>query len=1086
MTIAVSWKLLGRCLLAYLSIISVVSAETLRHPKTLQDLLLDADPQDLARQANQRGNANRGALVFHKSTAGCVTCHQVKPRSEGGIGPALTEIQNATDVHLVNSLLRPSKEIRKGFETVTILTVDGKTLSGLIVSETKSAISLRLSTDLSNTTTIERVDIDAMRTNDQSLMPDGLVPSIGSQQDFFDLVKYVRAVTAGGQLRADQLQPTAEQLAIKDDTANLDHAGIIKKLRQRDFDAGKRIYHGYCFNCHGSDGNTPALPTARAFGKDKLKFGNDPYRMFMTLSRGNGLMAPVVHLTPKERYQVIHYVREAFMKSLNDDYFTVNNEYLESLPKGTDNGTRVDFVDRDFGPALASQLERQFSSVLTVDLGSAAISYDLHSMNQAGLWEGGFLDLTNTQHMRDRGEGTANPNGTAIDALSGWQWGHENSLDYSRDHLRPRGPMPKKWMDYLGHYLHGESDVVLQYRIDQREIFEHPACDQESGALVHQMSLMPGPQLLLAAAQPSDLVEAKATEFENQAGLRSVTLNYSSPQGSRSVTAAVTGNRIADYQWRVDAKNRLVLSIPPDDSPQQIAVYRFATSDGKQLEQFRKSLRATAGRVNDPRLLTHGGTTRWPQELKTTGQLGLEQTGYALDTITIPESTPWNTWFRTSAIDFFPDGRMVVATHGGDIWIVDGVDESLLDLRWKRFAGGLYEPFGVKVVDHSIYVTCKDRLTRLHDLNDDGEADFYESFSADNDVSVNFHAFNFDLQVDGDGYLYYAKSGHGSDSDIPGCVVRISPDGKERSIYCTGFRTPNGMGRLPDGRVTASDNQGQWTPASKISVLRQDGFYGWVATYSIPGKWEPGGGTIDLSKVVPPTSFDPPLVWMPQHLDNSSGGQLFVDDPRWGPLSGRLLHTSFGKGWMYYLMMQEVGETSQAAIVKLPYDFETGIMRAAVNPADGQVYATGLQGWNGNGRIGLKDKGIQRLRYTGKNYPMVSDCKVEADGLRIGFNFDVDKATATDPDSYLASHWNYRWSKNYGSDQYSPTTGKVGSDSIDIHSVEMNSDGRGVKLKIRDMKPVNQLHLVLKIKNATGGWFEEEVYWTINAVPQAD
>ena len=51
------------------------------------------------------------------------------------------------------------------------------------------------------------------------------------------------------------------------------------------------------------------------------------------------------------------------------------------------------------------------------------------------------------------------------------------------------------------------------------------------------------------------------------------------------------------------------------------------------------------------------------------------------------------------------------------------------------------------------------------------------------------------------------------------------------------------------------------------------------------------GGTIDLTKAVPPDSFDPPLVWMPQEFDNSSGGQLFVDDPRWGPLAGRLMHT---------------------------------------------------------------------------------------------------------------------------------------------------------------------------------------------------
>ena len=85
------------------------------------------------------------------------------------------------------------------------------------------------------------------------------------------------------------------------------------------------------------------------------------------------------------------------------------------------------------------------------------------------------------------------------------------------------------------------------------------------------------------------------------------------------------------------------------------------------------------------------------------------------------------------------------------------IDDKLLNLRWKRFAAGLYEPFGVKVVDGLIYVVCKDRLTRLHDFNNDGEADFYESFSADEDVSTYFHAFNFDLQTDAQGNFLLCK-----------------------------------------------------------------------------------------------------------------------------------------------------------------------------------------------------------------------------------------------------------------------------------------------------------------------------------------
>ena len=111
---------------------------------------------------------------------------------------------------------------------------------------------------------------------------------------------------------------------------------------------------------------------------------------------------------------------------------------------------------------------------------------------------------------------------------------------------------------------------------------------------------------------------------------------------------------------------------------------------------------------------------------------------------------------------------------------------------------------------------------------------------------------------------------------------------------------------------------------------------------------------------------------MPQEFDNSSGGQHWVEDKRFGPLHDHLLHTSFGKGWMSYLITQEIEDVLQGAIVRLPLNFRTGVMRARTNPRDGQVYTTGLQGWNGGGRIGLEDNGIQRLRYTGKAALMLS------------------------------------------------------------------------------------------------------------------
>jgi len=126
-----------------------------------------------------------------------------------------------------------------------------------------------------------------------------------------------------------------------------------------------------------------------------------------------------------------------------------------------------------------------------------------------------------------------------------------------------------------------------------------------------------------------------------------------------------------------------------------------------------------------------------------------------------------------------------------------------------------------------------------------------------------------------------------------GAVMRVTPEGAA-FVYCTGFRTPNGMGMSPDGRPLVGDNQGNWIPASKVSLTKRRGFYGVFPAVN-------NGGAGKQAR----DGFDPPAIWMPQKLDSSCGGQLWVEDERFGPLSGRYLHTSFGKGWMYGLVIED-------------------------------------------------------------------------------------------------------------------------------------------------------------------------------------
>lgn len=863
---------------------------------------------------------------------------------------------------------------------------------------------------------------------------------------------------------------TASQGFSKPKKVKLDHAGIILSLTKTDYKAGEVIYQGLCVNCHGADGKTAPLPTARAFGSQPFKFGSDPYAIYKTLTKGNGLMGPMLHLSHHERYQVAHYIIEKFVKPFDNGYRVTSDQYLESLPKGKDLGKGESQQQRDFGPGLASQLGRDISNVMSVRLDGLSMAYDLHTMNQAQVWNGGYLDYSDTQHSKLRGGGVVEIEGSPIEGLQGWQWAHEGRFDYPTDHLLPRGPMPKEWMDYKGHYLH-DKNIIFAYSIDQRPVLEMPEGIGGAKAMIHAFEIHPGDTLKLTVAQletDDDFV------FKHQP-------HSSSMSNADHFTAAKCFGDIEGLSWEVDSNGKMILTIPASKEIKTFKVLRYTSQDQLAEQGFNDICNLMESQpFTKLSNKTRGGELRWAEVLETKGHVSdNSKAAYVIDTLTLPDSNPWNTWFRTTALDFFSDGRMALSTHGGDIWIVSNIDNKLENIQWKRYASGLYEPFGVRVINNTVYVTCKDRLTRLHDYNQDGEADFYESFYADEDVSTFFHAYNFDLQTDREGNFYYAKAGQYTSYKHPGSVLKIPPEGGRAEIYCTGFRTPNGMGITKNGFISVSDNEGNWMPASKVSLTKPKGFYGYVQTKT-NAKWQPDGGKIDVTKVIPPETFDPPLMWIPKYIDNSSGGQLWVNDPRWGPLGNRFLHTSFGKGHLFYFIIQDVGELHQAALVRLPYDFNTGIMRARVNPSDGQVYTTGLNGWNGGGRPGLAEGGVQRLRYTGQALKMISAWKVHKGQIELGFNFPV--SASSNQHHFQGKQWNYQWTENYGSKTYKPSDGEPGCDPLNIDDLLVDDDANKIILKVDDLKPVDQIELNLSIQAKDGTVFSEQLWVTIHRV----
>ncbi|MEK6194543.1 MAG: hypothetical protein N2F24_10010, partial [Deltaproteobacteria bacterium] len=373
----------------------------------------------------------------------------------------------------------------------------------------------------------------------------------------------------------------------------------------------------------------------------------------------------------------------------------------------------------------------------------------------------------------------------------------------------------------------------------------------------------------------------------------------------------------------------------------------------------------------------------------------------------------------------------VVTTYDGDVWIVTGIDDTLGKVTWSRYAAGIHEIFGCQIVDGKILVTTRSGIVCLHDYNNDGEADFYEQFFADPDFSLIYHGYNFDLIRDDDGYFYYSKNGQFTDITFSGGCYKISPDGKSYTMHGTGFRTPNGMGILPDGRILMADNQGSWVPAGKISVIE-------------PGKWYGGSGRRGEFKKH--KTFAQPILWLPQDVDSSCGSQVWVDDKRFGPYGkGTLFHTSCGIARAMMVFVDDDAQQTQASTQMFPFKFASGIMRPRVTPKDGQVYVTGTRGW---GVFAPDDGCLQRVRYTGKPEPTLVDVKARKGYIDLTFNQNV----SIDAKSCQVSMWNYLWSKKYGSFKFSVRNPEVKTpDKVEVSGVK--AKGNVIRISVPDLLP---------------------------------
>ena len=536
------------------------------------------------------------------------------------------------------------------------------------------------------------------------------------------------------------------------------------------------------------------------------------------------------------------------------------------------------------------------------------------------------------------------------------------------------------------------------------------------------------------------------SEFSTRTGAAVAVLD----QGGKLLAVATAGNSKAVLSA---SSGDILITFPPRTETVRAKLLLWSGAREK-LADFEKAVVASSVGENLAEL-SKPGPAHWLPVVTNAGRVGFPADGFAVDTITVPYANPWKALMFCSGVDFFSDGAAAVCTIHGDVWRVSGLDDKLRAVTWKRFATGLFQPLGLRVVNDRVHVLGRDQITILHDENGDGEADRYENFCNLIDTSTGGHDYVTCLERDAAGNFYYVD---------PKGVQRISPDGKTKETLAGGLRNPNGLGVGPGPIITVAPQQGEWTPSSVIfEVARGGAHYGYH------------GPKITRER---PLGYDAPLCWLPHSFDNSSASQVWVPEGGWGALGGRMLHLLWGRCTMALVLRDVVDGQAQGAAVALPAKFLSGPMRGTFSLKDGHLYIAGSTGWQTSA---AKDGCLQRVRHTTATTRTPVAWHAHRNGLMITFAEPLERSAAEDPGSYALHQWNYRYTASYGSKDYSVADpDKEGRDEVAVRSAKVLPDGKSIFIETEELKPVMQMELRYNLPFMSGASAAGPLYLTLN------
>lgn len=516
-------------------------------------------------------------------------------------------------------------------------------------------------------------------------------------------------------------------------------------------------------------------------------------------------------------------------------------------------------------------------------------------------------------------------------------------------------------------------------------------------------------------------------------------------------------------------QGELVARIAASPAPQRLTLALAFHASGAQPAAAAHELSALPPTPPAP---SADATKRWPQTVASMAELGsVSQNGLLFDRIAVPEENPWHRRVRSADLAFVSEDEAAVVTYDGDVWLLAGLaDSDLKALTWRRYASGLNEPLAIGSVGGVIQVATKNGVIRLHDRDHNGEADWFENFNDQLLQSQTTRSFPLDMAIAPDGSTYVTQGGivnlgtsdvGGTGTAHSGAIFKIAPDGRSSELFARAAREPFVAVHPKTGVVTATDQQGNYIPASVSYLVRRGDSYGYFEDH--------------------PAKLSPPLVWIPHEQDTSSTSEAWMVGRAMGPWDGRLIHLSYGTGRLFLISPDFDAATPQGAAIPLELKTDFPLLHARMHPRGDALYFGGFQIWGTRAKTFW---GLARLRPGPTPITTAIAARSCAEGVIIEFAEPLDPASLR-PEKLSVRGWNYYRSSAYGSGRYAlgaapGPNAPAGTTALGIAQIVPSADRKSVFVHLPKLPAMMQLEVRHDFLLASGTPARGGVYFTIH------